>query len=91
MSTISQDLEKYIKEHFIKVILMVLFALSLGYVMLVKFSTWDSPFLGITFHIVMGCLLLVFGVIIGLVAIKIRFFQKKKRRSQKPIFLKKIN
>lgn len=90
MSTINLDFQKFIKEHFIKVILVMLFAFSLGYVMLFKFATWESPFLGNTFHIIAGCLLLTFAVIIGVTAIKIRFFQKKKSRSQKPIFLKKI-
>lgn len=90
MSTTRQDFQKYIKEHFIKIILIALFALLLGYAMLVEFSTWDAPILGNTFHIIMGCLLLTFGVALAGSAIKIRFFQKKKRRTKKPIFLKKL-
>ena len=89
MSTVSQDFQKYLKEHFFKVVLMMVFAFLLGYAMLFEIATWETPLLGNTFHIVTGCLLLIFSVIIIFAAVKVRFFQKKKRRSQKPIFLKK--
>ncbi len=89
MSTITLDFQKYIKEHFFKVILIMLFVLLAGYIMLVEVATWEAPFLGNTFHIVFGCLFIALSVIIMLVAFKVRFFQKKKKRSQKPIFLKK--
>ncbi len=89
MSLVNQEIQKYIKEHFFKIILIMLLVLFLGYAMLFKFATWESPFLGNTFHIVFGCLFLAFAVIIMFVAVKIRFFQKKKKRSHKPIFLKK--
>ncbi len=89
MSTLSSDFRKYLKEHFFKVILIMLFLLSTGYIMLFKIATWEDPFLGNTFHIVFGCLLIFIPLIITAVAIKVRFLQKKKKRSHKPIFLKK--
>ena len=89
MSIVSQEIQKYIKGNFFKVILIMIFALLAGCAMLFEVATWESPFLGNTFHIVAGCLLIVFAVILFFFAIKIRFFGKKKRRSHKPIFLKK--
>lgn len=88
MSTPILETQKFIKEHFFKVILAMLFVLSLGYFMLYEFATYEAPFLGHTFHIVFGCLLMAIAIIITLVSIKVRFFQKKKRRSKRPVFLK---
>ena len=89
MSIVSQEIQKYIKAHFFKVILIMICVLFAGCAMLFEFATWETPVLGNTFHIVAGCLFIVFAVVIFFFAIKIRFFGKKKRRSHKPIFLKK--
>lgn len=89
MSTVSQEFQKYIKGHFFKVILIMLFVLLAGCAMLFEFATWDSPVLGNTFHIVAGCLSIFLAVTVLVFAIKVRYFQKKRRRSRKPVFLKK--
>lgn len=89
MSTVSNEIQKYIKGHFFKVILIMLFVLLAGCAMLFEFATWDSPILGNTFHIVGGCLFIITAIIILFFAIKVRYFKKKRRRSRKPVFLKK--
>ena len=88
MTTAIQQIQKTIKEHFLKIIFTMLFVLLLGYTMLFEFATYESPILGHTFHIVFGCLFMAVAAIITFVSIRVRFFQKKKRRSSKPIFLK---
>lgn len=89
MSTAIQEIQKTIKEHFFKIILVMLFVLTLGSLMLFDVATWESPILGNTFHIVFGLLFMFFAVISIVISIKIRFFQKKKRRSSRPVFLRK--
>ena len=89
MSKAIQEIQKSIKGHFFKIILVMLFVLSLGYVMLFDVATWEAPILGNTFHIVFGLLFMIIAVISIVISIKIRFFQKKKRRSSRPVFLRK--
>ncbi|HEX9980341.1 MAG TPA: hypothetical protein VGB50_07230 [Flavobacterium sp.] len=70
-----------------KIIWVSFFVLCLGYFMLNYVATWESPLLGNTFHIVFGCVFIAVSVITMFLAIKSKYFPKKKKKTSRPIFL----
>jgi hypothetical protein len=63
--------------------------LGLGYFLVEFISEMDEPPLGMTFHIVVGCLLMAVSGIILFVKLKRYFFPKRKKNRSRPVFLDK--
>lgn len=77
----------------IKVVLIILCIplFLLGDFLLNDFSTRYQVFLGLTFHVILGCTLMAGSVVYILFTIKIFFFQKEKKGNvQNHLFLKTI-
>ena len=62
--------------------------LGLGYYTLENLSAREKVFLGNTFYIILGCVLIAVPGLVVIVTLRNYFFPKKKRRSRsKPVFL----
>lgn len=64
-----------------------LIALALGCYMLFIVSKSFKPFLGNTFHILMGCIFIAVSGLVLFVTLKNYFFPKKKRKRSNVVFL----
>lgn len=62
-------------------------AFGIGYFMVEFISTRERPPLGMTFHIIVGCLLMAVSLIVLAVTAKKHFFPKKKKKKSRPVFL----
>ena len=76
------------KNTMIKTVLFWTLALALGYFLVEYVSEMDNPPLGMTFHIIVGCLLIAISLIVLFVKLKKYFFPKKKKNRTRPTFLK---
>ena len=65
-------------------------AFAIGYFMVEFISTREKPPLGMTFHVIVGCLLMCISAIVFFVQGKqLLFPKKKKKKGSKPVFLDK--
>lgn len=63
-------------------------AFGIGYFMVEFISTRERPPLGMTFHVIVGCLLMCLSVIMICVELRKIFFpKKKKKKGSRPVFL----
>lgn len=62
---------------------------ALGFYLFIDVSTRFNPIFGNTFYIVVGCLLIALASIYLWLLIKNKYFNKKKKKSSKIVFLKK--
>lgn len=70
-------------------ILLSILLFSLGYYLLNYISIMETPFLGNTFHIVLGCILMAASLIfIGFTINKIYLHKKRKKHHHNHVFLK---
>lgn len=76
------------KNTMIKTVLFWTLVLALGYFLVEYVSEMDDPPLGMTFHIIVGCLLIAIALIVLFVKLKKYFFPKKKKNRTRPTFLK---
>lgn len=70
-------------------ILLAIFAFVLGYFMLNHVATWEKIIPGPTFYIVFGCIFMAAAVLYVGRGIYKKYFEKKKKRRTKPVFLNK--
>ncbi len=71
-------------------ILACVAVLALGYYMLDHVAAWEEPPLGNTFHIVVGCVLMAGSSLLLIKLIRQRYFPKKKKKRDRPIFLDEL-
>lgn len=71
----------------ITLILISVFLFVLGYYLLYHVSIMENPFLGNTFHIILGCVLMAISILLFIITIKKQFFIKKRNKSHQ-VFLK---
>ena len=65
----------------IKIILIFIAFFILGYYLLNHVSVMEKPFLGNTFHIILGCILMAVSTLIIVITVKKEFFPKKRKRT----------
>ena len=65
----------------IKIILICIVFFILGYYLLNHVSAQEEPFLGNTFHILLGCILMAISILIIGITVKKEFFPKKRKRT----------
>lgn len=65
----------------IKIMLICIVFFILGYYLLNHVSVLEKPFLGNTFHIILGCVLMAVSSLIFVITIKKEFFPKKRKRT----------
>ncbi|MFD0778776.1 hypothetical protein ACFQZF_10055 [Flavobacterium myungsuense] len=65
----------------IKIILICIVFFILGYYLLNHVSVMENPFLGNTFHIILGCILMAVSTLIIVITVKKEFFPKKRKRT----------
>ena len=65
----------------IKIILSCIAFFILGYYLLNHVSVMENPFLGNTFHIILGCILMAISILIIGITVKKEFFPKKRKRT----------
>ena len=65
----------------IKIILVCIVFFILGYYLLNHVSAQEKPFLGNTFHILTGCILMAVSLLIIVITVKKEFFPKKRKRT----------
>lgn len=79
---------KYTQIKTIPLVILCLIVFGIGYFMVEFISVSERPLFGMTFHIVIGCLLMAISLIVVVVTLKRVFFPKKKRKNKNPpIFL----
>lgn len=78
---------KYTQIKTVPLVILCLIVFGIGYFMVEFLSTGERPLLGMTFHIVIGCLLMSIATIVLVITLKRHFFPKKKRKGKRPIFL----
>ncbi len=86
MSSYKSRKEK--RNHNFKVIVISIFLFGLGYYILNYISAQENPFLGNTFHIILGCIMMAVSGIFFFLSIKELFFSKKRKKSNF-VFLEK--
>ncbi|HWR94757.1 MAG TPA: hypothetical protein VN192_06125 [Flavobacterium sp.] len=74
----------------IKIILVALVTLIIGFILLEYVARLEKPFLGATFHIIFGCVLIAVSSIVLFLTIKKQFFRKRRSQS-KYTYLNKDN
>jgi Zn-dependent membrane protease YugP len=65
----------------IKIILICIAFFILGYYLLNHVSVMEKPFLGNTFHIILGCVLMSVSILVFVITIKKEFFPKKRKKT----------
>lgn len=65
----------------IKIILICIVFFILGHYLLNHVSVMENPFLGNTFHIILGCVLMAVSTLIIVITVKKEFFPKKRKRT----------
>ena len=75
------------KNALIKTVLFWTLVLALGYFLVEYVSEMDDPPLGMTFHVIVGCLLIAIALIVLFVKLKSYFFPKRKKNRTRPTFL----
>jgi H+/Cl- antiporter ClcA len=75
--------------YFLLKVLISILVNALGYYLFIDVSTHFNPKFGNTFYIVVGCLLIAVASIYLWLLIKNKYFNKKKKKSSKVVFLKK--
>ena len=63
------------------IILICIVFFILGYYLLNHVSVMENPFLGNTFHIILGCILMALSTLIIVITVKKEFFPKKRKRT----------
>jgi len=77
-----------IKQQFFKIILGSIGGILVGFYLLEEVSSWEHVIFGQVFYIVTGCVCIAVSGIMIFLAVKYRFFpKKKKRKSSPPVFL----
>ena len=77
-----------IKKHFASLLISSIVGLAAGYYVLEVMATWEKMPLGQVFYIIVGCVLIAVSGIALIIAIKLKFFPKKRRKKgSKPVFL----
>lgn len=71
----------------ISILAACILAFGIGYFMVEFISTSENPPLGMTFHVIVGFLLMCISVIVVGVELKKMFFPKKKKKGRPPVFL----
>lgn len=69
-----------------KIMVLTLFFFGLGYYILNYISAQEKPFLGNTFHILLGCIMMAISAIFFSLSFKEIFFPKKRKKTN-PVFL----
>lgn len=70
----------------IKIVFSCFISFGLGYYLLNHVSTLEKPFLGNTFHIISGCILMAIATLVFAYVVKKEFFPKKRKRTNQ-VFL----
>ena len=65
----------------IKIILICIVFFIFGYYLLNHVSVMENPFLGNTFNIILGCILMAISSLILIITVKKEFFPKKRKRT----------
>lgn len=86
----SSKRDRDLKDKYLKIILAAFAALIVGYYILNYVATWEHPPLGNTFYIILGCIIIAASVIVIAIAIKYRYFPKKRKKKSRPIFLDEL-
>ena len=73
----------------LKIMAICVVAFGLGYYILNYISRMEKPFLGNTFHIVFGCVLMAVSSLVFGYITKKQFFPKKRKRT-KQVFLEDV-
>lgn len=80
-----------IKKLFPRVLIFTVIGLVVGFYVLEEVATWEKLPPGQVFYILLGCVLIAISGVILLVAMKLRFFPKKrKKKGNKPVFLEDL-
>ena len=84
MSVFKIDIKKY----YFRIMVFSTIGLAVGFYVLEEMATWEKIPLGQVFYIILGCFLIAVSGIFITMAIKLRFFPKKrKKKGSRPIFL----
>ena len=70
-----------------KIVAISLTVFALGAFMLFHVSRMLKPFLGNTFHILVGCMLMAVALLVLFVNLKNHYFPKKRRTHRRALFL----
>jgi putative Mn2+ efflux pump MntP len=85
-------LKIHIKKFFVRTMILSVIGLAAGYYLLEEVASWEKVPLGQVFYIIIGCVMIAISGIFICIAIKLRFFPKRrKRKGSKPIFLEDEN
>lgn len=87
MSTYKSRREK--RNSNLKILAICIAVFGLGYYILNHISRMEKPFLGNTFHIIFGCVLMAVSSLLFAYITKKQFFPKKRKRT-KHVFLEDI-
>lgn len=69
------------KNRNLKTLAICIVVFGLGYYILNYISRMEKPFLGNTFHILLGCILMAISGLLLVITIKKQFFPKKRKRT----------
>lgn len=84
MSSYKSRKEK--RNHNFRIMAICIFFFGLGYYELNYISAQEKPFLGNTFHILLGCVMMAISGIFFFISFKEIFFPEKRKKSN-PVFL----
>jgi len=71
----------------LKILVVSIVVLAMGYYALNHISTREKPPLGNTFYIVVGCAMIAASLLTIIVTLKKIFFPKRRRSSSRQVFL----
>lgn len=74
----------------LKIMALCLFFFGLGYYLLNYISRMEKPFLGNTFHILFGCILMAISGLLFVITAKKQFFPKRRRKTNH-VFLEDLH
>jgi predicted membrane protein len=84
MSALRIDIKKF----FSRIMIFSIIGLAVGYYVLEEVASWEKVPMGQVFYIILGCVMIAISGLFICIAIKLRFFPKKrKKKGSKPIFL----
>ena len=69
------------KKTSLKILILCILVFGLGYFILNHISRLEDPFLGNTFHILLGCILMAVSGLFFIITFKQQFFPKKRKRT----------
>ena len=83
----SSKLEREQKRKTIRTCFIALITLAIGSYMLFVLSRSFKPFLGNTFHILVGCVFISVSLLVLYVSLNKHFFSKKRKKRSTTVFL----